>query len=137
MTFRAMAGFPLRSVIPMLMAFDRLAGSPVRGSHAGGRTPIAVYAPSAVIVVLGKYGFLDISTGRSSKSDPVVKGVMTLTAAPPAHIQKGLSLKKNPGSRQSTPRAREVLGKTFETNDALTPLSSHTATHTRTQQSLR
>ncbi len=66
----------------MLMAFDRLAGSPVRGSHAGGQTPIAVYAPSAVIVMLGKYGFLDISTGRSSKSDPVVKSVMTLSRRP-------------------------------------------------------
>ncbi len=29
------------AVIPMLMAFDRLAGS-VRGSHAAGRTPVAV-----------------------------------------------------------------------------------------------
>ena len=47
------------AVIPMLMAFDRLAGSPVRGSHARGRTPIAVYALSAVIVVLGTYWFLD------------------------------------------------------------------------------
>jgi hypothetical protein len=47
------------AVIPMLMAFDRLSRSPVRGSHAGGRTPIAVYALSAVIVMLGTYWFLD------------------------------------------------------------------------------
>jgi hypothetical protein len=47
------------AVIPMLMVFDRLAGSSVRGSHAGGRTPIAVYALSAVIVMLGTYWFLD------------------------------------------------------------------------------
>jgi hypothetical protein len=30
------------AVIPMLMAFDRLAGSPVRGSHAAGRTPVSL-----------------------------------------------------------------------------------------------
>jgi hydrogenase/urease accessory protein HupE len=43
------------AVIPMLRAFDRL----VRGSHGGGRTPIAVYTLSTVIVVLGTYWFLD------------------------------------------------------------------------------
>jgi hydrogenase/urease accessory protein HupE len=47
------------AVIPMLMAFDRLARSLVRGSPAGGRTPIAVYALSAVIIMLGTYWFLD------------------------------------------------------------------------------
>jgi hydrogenase/urease accessory protein HupE len=47
------------AVVPLLMAFDRLAGSSVSGSHAGQRTPIAVYALSAVIVLLGTYWFLD------------------------------------------------------------------------------
>jgi hydrogenase/urease accessory protein HupE len=46
------------AVIPLLMAFDSLAGGPVRGSHARGRTPVAVYALSAVIVMLGSYWFL-------------------------------------------------------------------------------
>jgi hypothetical protein len=43
----------------MLMAFDRLVRSLGRGSPAGGRTPIAVYALSAVIIMLGTYWFLD------------------------------------------------------------------------------
>jgi len=47
------------AVIPMLMAFDRLARSPIRGSHGGGRTPIAVYTLSTVIAMLGSYWFLD------------------------------------------------------------------------------
>jgi hydrogenase/urease accessory protein HupE len=47
------------AIIPILMAFDRVAGSPFSSSHAGGRTPIAVYTLSAVIVVLGTYWFFD------------------------------------------------------------------------------
>jgi len=46
------------AVIPLLMVFDSLAGSRVRGSPAGGRLPVAVYALSAVIIMLGSYWFL-------------------------------------------------------------------------------
>jgi hydrogenase/urease accessory protein HupE len=46
------------AVVPLLMAFDRVAGGPVRVSAAPGRPPVAVYALSAVIVGLGSYWFL-------------------------------------------------------------------------------
>jgi hydrogenase/urease accessory protein HupE len=46
------------AVIPLLMAFDRVAGGPVRLSSAPGRPVVAVYALSAVIVGLGSYWFL-------------------------------------------------------------------------------
>jgi hydrogenase/urease accessory protein HupE len=43
-------------VVPLLIAFDRLAASPVRGTP--GRPAAAVYALSAIIVGLGGYWFL-------------------------------------------------------------------------------
>jgi hydrogenase/urease accessory protein HupE len=47
------------AVVPMLMVFDSLAGSPVRGSRRRDRPAIAVYALSTVIVMLGSYWFLE------------------------------------------------------------------------------
>jgi hydrogenase/urease accessory protein HupE len=47
------------AAIPMLLAFDRLARSLAHGSHGGGRTPIAVYTLSIVIIVLGTYWLFD------------------------------------------------------------------------------
>lgn len=46
------------AIIPLLMVFDGLAGRLVRGRHARGRLPVAVYTLSAVIVMLGSYWFL-------------------------------------------------------------------------------
>jgi hypothetical protein len=46
------------AVIPLLMVFDGLAGGRVGGGRGRGRTPVAVYALSAVIVLLGSYWFL-------------------------------------------------------------------------------
>jgi hydrogenase/urease accessory protein HupE len=45
------------AVIPLLMVFDRLVGGRVGGGGRD-RTPVAVYALSAVIVLLGSYWFL-------------------------------------------------------------------------------
>jgi hydrogenase/urease accessory protein HupE len=46
------------AVIPLLIAFDHLAGSRVGSRHAPARPAIAIYALSAVIVMLGSYWFL-------------------------------------------------------------------------------
>jgi hydrogenase/urease accessory protein HupE len=46
------------ATIPLLMVFDILATGRPAGGRARGRTPIAVYALSGVIVMLGSYWFL-------------------------------------------------------------------------------
>jgi hydrogenase/urease accessory protein HupE len=46
------------AVIPLLIAFDHLAGSRVGSRHTPARPAIAIYALSAVIVMLGSYWFL-------------------------------------------------------------------------------
>jgi hydrogenase/urease accessory protein HupE len=47
------------AVVPLLVVFDSLASRSVGGSRARTRPPVAVYALSAVIIVLGGYWFLE------------------------------------------------------------------------------
>ncbi len=46
------------AVMPLLMLFDMLAAGRLPGGRSRGRTPLAVYTLSAVIVMLGGYWFL-------------------------------------------------------------------------------
>jgi hydrogenase/urease accessory protein HupE len=47
------------AVVPLLLGFDHLAGGRARGGRTPARPVMAIYALSAVIVVLGSYWFLE------------------------------------------------------------------------------